>query len=377
MDYLDLLRMVIINHTIPHSQKRGPMNRESLAVTLVSGLDGGERTTVACELTGSKPRGAVHTAQQNHSGEQHAELALHLADHLTSLAENGQRGDVVVELHAGCDPIEIALVLEHIFATTPGPHMSFRNLVTVANAADIRRLLFCDTSIEAALASGHTDTADSSEELAVQLEFATTIVLTNLSHFSAHVVNEIHGLVRKLNPSAHVVPLALAMRTHRRLAPSATLAADLGSRLGWARELSGKAGLPSTINTIGSYIFTDPRPFHPGRLATVIDSCLAPEDVGLIVRSRGLVRLATRPDHVASWSSAGVMLALNPTGMESWDASSPVGQEIVFFGQNLNHSRLDSSLRASLVADDEFIAGPMEWSSYSDPFPVWHHEHGH
>ena len=29
-------------------------------------------------------------------------------------------------------------------------------------------------------------------------------------------------------------------------------------------------------------------------------------------------------------------------------------------------------LSAALLADDEFIAGPMEWATYVDPFPAWH-----
>ena len=122
------------------------------------------------------------------------------------------------------------------------------------------------------------------------------------------------------------------------------------------------------MNTV---VFRDPRPFHPARLCEVVGNCLEPAQVGTILRSRGLIRLASRPKRVGLWASAGRVLNIEPTTMLSWDTESPVGQEIVFFGHQLRHDRLLDALSGCLLSDDELIAGPMEWVDYHDAFPEW------
>lgn len=343
-----------------------------LAVTLVSGLRRSGKTTLATLLTGGQQDGRLDGIAGDELVDAH-QLVVSLADHLLDMAEAGHRGDVVIELQPVADPAEIALLLEELFtgAGGTGSGVALREVITVARATDIRRLLFR----EGLELSG--DGYDTSEQLATQLEFATAVVLTGIEACSAQQLREIHGLLTKLNPNAAIATLATAPRLRRRRSPSRTLAADLGRSMGWALELSGKAGPPTTLNTVSTLVFRDPRPFHPERLAKVVADCLEPHDVGLILRSRGLVRLASRLDRVGSWTSAGKVLAINPTSMLSWDVDSPVGQELVIIGRNLLPDRIARTLRAALLGDDELIAGPMEWANYADSFPAWQIEHDH
>ncbi|MGL4340151.1 MAG: GTP-binding protein [Rhodoglobus sp.] len=344
-----------------------------LAVTLISGLRGAGKSTVASLLTGepSSP------ARESVAGDAHPDaqtLAFTLADHLVDLAVRGHRGDVVVELPAQVDPAEVALLLEQIFtesSTSETASLALRELITIVRAADIRRLLFREGP------ELSDDDYDTSEQLAAHIEFSTAIVLSGTEQCAPQQLREIYGLLTKLNPTAAIVTLATASRLRRRRRPSLCLAADLGRRMGWTLELSGRAGFPTTVNSISTAVFCDPRPFHPERLAIVIDSCLEPQDVGLVLRSRGLVRLASRPEEVGEWTSAGGILALNPTGMSSWSSDSPIGQELVFIGQNLQPERIFRALRSALLGDKEMIAGPMEWASYRDTFPSWQSDHSH
>jgi hypothetical protein len=89
------------------------------------------------------------------------------------------------------------------------------------------------------------------------------------------------------------------------------------------------------------------------------------------------VRLATRGGRVGSWASAGDVLDLEPTGMLSWHADSPIGQELVFFGPGLDERALAATLAECLLTVDELVAGPDAWASYEDPFPEWVVEHHH
>jgi G3E family GTPase len=190
-------------------------------------------------------------------------------------------------------------------------------------------------------------------------------------------VLEIRGLVSKLNPAALQLELTRDGAL-RRFGPARSRAPveSLGRSIGWMLELSG-IPLPTTTHGIGCVVYRDPRPFHPVRLAAGINDWLEPADAGLIVRSRGLVRLATRPGRIGSWSTAGEVLALDPTAMTSWEENSPAGQELVFFGRDLKHDYITRVLDSCLLSDDELLAGPMEWETYYDPFPAWDLEHGH
>jgi len=132
--------------------------------------------------------------------------------------------------------------------------------------------------------------------------------------------------------------------------------------------------LPRGVNSV---VFRDPRPFHPGRLDEVVRVCLTPQNVGTIWRSRGVVRLASRAGAVGSWSSAGAHLNLDPTGLTDDEPDIISGQEIVFVGERLRETEITRALGAALLADDELMAGPMEWASYSDPFPAWDRGHAH
>lgn len=146
--------------------------------------------------------------------------------------------------------------------------------------------------------------------------------------------------------------------------------------MGWQVALAGEAA-PTSTDGMGVHVFRDPRPFHPGRLHAAVAHDLVPGPVGRIVRSRGLVRLATRPATVGAWATAGDVLSLDPTAMRSWDADSPAGQEIAFVGEHLDGELLDRILGACLLAPAELVAGPDAWHGYADPFPVWDTEHRH
>jgi G3E family GTPase len=348
-------------------------HRSSLEITLVCGLRGSGTTAVARALVGA--HGATPVALRWDPADDPTsapEFALQLADHLCCLADEGVVGAVVVELDPVIDAVEAALVLEAVFAAreSDDPAVSLREVVAVVSADQVRRHFFGKDVPD-------PDDYDTGESLARQIEIATTVLISRGDRVSSAQFAEIVALVTKLNPLASFHPTSAPGALQLAARDSGSPRLPAGQGMGWMLELSGRAGHPLTVSGISTVVFRDPRPFHPGRLAEVVENCLGPESVGTILRSRGLMRLASRPQTVGGWASTGRVLTLEPTSMKSWDADSPLGQELVFVGLGLRAERLCRVLGAALLAGDELVAGPMEWANYHDTFPEWDMGHHH
>lgn len=350
----------------------------ALFVSLVSGVDTAAASLVAAILSGRRPDHAP-TGEFSSPTADSGEFAIDLAMKLDALADAGQRGHTVVQLDPRANTMEVGLIVDTMFQrrTDEQPVVRLRDLVAVSDVRDIRRWLFADgRDIDGRDTATDTEDFGSGETLARQIEFATVVVLTHGKAVPDGKLREAIAMIAKLNPRALVLPFERAVevvsKPRKRVEPR-----QLGEAMGWLLELSGKAGWPTTRASISSVVFRDPRPFHPGRLSKVIATCLEPDTVGTIVRSRGLIRLASRPDRVGSWSSAGRILNIEPTAMLSWDPESPTGQELVFFGKDLDADQLAAVLGACLLSNDELLAGPMGWANYADPFPEWVVDHEH
>ena len=134
-------------------------------------------------------------------------------------------------------------------------------------------------------------------------------------------------------------------------------------------------------------MFRARRPFHPARLAAAV------EQLDGILRSKGSVWLATRPDICGTWSGAGPWLRLEPAGWwladtprDGWDLDDEeeaarqrvwdalVGDrrtEVVLIGQDLDAGAIHALLDTALLTDAEVAAGADAWRQLDDPLPAW------
>ena len=348
-------------------------HRTSLDVTLVCGLRGSGKSAFARALVGAPATDSVPARWDPTTIDDVSapEFALELADHLCGLADDGVSGRVVVELNPRVDAVEAVLVLEAVFAARDPEVVVARldDVVTMVDASHVRTHFFNEGLHD-------PEDYDTGESLARQVEIATTVVINGGDDVPAHEYNQVVALVEKLNPLARLQSGGEPVST-RDSPRGRILRPPAGQGMGWMLELSGRGGPPRTVSGISTVVFRDPRPFHPGRLAEVVDGRLGPDVVGTILRSRGLTRLASRPHTVGGWASTGRVLSLEPTSMSSWDPDSPLGQELVFVGLDLRPDALCAVLGAALLDGDELIAGPMEWATYSDTFPEWDVDHRH
>jgi G3E family GTPase len=354
-----------------HPNAGNNATRGVLRVSLVSGLDTSGRHGITRLLAGVGQEGPAADEIFDDS-DNSTEFGLHLADELLTAARRGATGHTLIELEQHADVMEIGFVLEAQFEDRrpDGPAPVLGELITAVASRDVDRWLLSATPTPA-------DDFDTAEQLASQLEFATVIVITDADTVTPDALGSTIGLLHRLNPCARVVRHSELAAIRQRVPAGAGCARRTGQRMGWMLALMGHPVTSHARHNVDALSYRDPRPFHPERLSDAIREQLTPSRVGRIARSRGLVQLATRPDEMGSWKSAGDTVSLDPTGMSSWDSNSPAGQEMVFFGENLDRHLITTTLNACLLTDQELLTSPMHWPRYADPFPTWPTEHHH
>lgn len=206
---------------------------------------------------------------------------------------------------------------------------------------------------------------------ATQIEHATVVVFTEWTSLAVDDLHLLVSLVGHLNPAATVVLLGadapLVLDRHGFDVAEASL-----NRAGWKHVLSGTFAPRSVHARVSTFRYQNLRPFHPGRLAALFDA--GPDSpVGAnVVRAVGFCQLASRPHTVVLWDQCATELqfaALHTDTGAHKEESLAFGQDIAFFGVDLDPARLQDVLDACVLDDDEFLAGPAGWTALPDPLP--------
>ncbi|WP_397558257.1 GTP-binding protein [Microbacterium alkaliflavum] len=204
----------------------------------------------------------------------------------------------------------------------------------------------------------------------MQIEYASTIVFVSWEQLPTAELATIMALVSHLSPFAR-------LRMHRRTTEhvQATDPYTPGqSRPGWVSLLNGDFDPHMTDPQVSAFRYEQVRPLHPGRLMAVLDR-IEDGEFGVLVRSAGFCRLATRPQVAAQWEHVGQMFSLNPLGDDDRLANDEellaVGQDLALIGLRLDPDRLAAALDDAALTDPELAAGPTAWAGFADPFPVW------
>ncbi|MDG4764164.1 GTP-binding protein [Solwaraspora sp. WMMD406] len=327
---------------------------------------------------------------------------------IARLARQGRFDYLVIESSGISEPLPVAATFA--FGTDDGGVLAdiarLDTMVTVVDAPHLIAQLRAGESLEQrGLAAYEDDDRTIADLLVDQIEFADVILINKTDLVAPADLATVEALVTRLNPKARQlrtvrarVPMAEVLDTGRFDLEAAETAP------GWVAELNGDH-VPETIEYgISSIVYRAVTPFHPQRLWDL----LAELDTFGVVRSKGFLWLATRPDVQALWSQAGPSARCDPAGvpvassgewpddpaeradLESrWD---PVFgdrcQELVFIGIGLDAERLRAALDGALLTGPELAAagaglaaGLVAWHELPDPFPDWDlgelDEHGH
>jgi len=229
--------------------------------------------------------------------------------------------------------------------------------------------------------------------LVEQVEFANVVIINKTDLVTAYELEQLDQVIRRLNPRAEIlhstesqVPLPKILGTGRfQLSEAETMPQ-------WLAVPRGEEETETEEYGISNFVYRRDRPFHPKRLTEVLDDDM---DEGLfsgVLRSKGLLWIASRNDWAYDWSQAGCSIRMNPAGywwaaapMEEWPEdeasreeirSKFIGehgdrhQELVFIGQGLDQSRIDAILDRCLLTELEYAQGPGVWGLFDDPLPA-------
>ncbi|MCP2300127.1 GTPase, G3E family [Nocardia amikacinitolerans] len=290
------------------------------------------------------------------------------------LAREGRFDQLVIESTGISEPMPVAATFDWEFEDgfKLGDIARLDTMVTVVDASTfLGEVVRGQALAERKLEAGEGDERTIADLLVDQVEFADVLLINKTDLVSANAAGTVEATVRRLNPRARVlrtshgvVELDEVLDTGR-YDPVVASGAE-----GWAEELAG-GHVPETEEYgIRSITYTASRPFHPGRLAGVL------EELRRVLRSKGFCWIASRPGLAAVWSQAGPNLSFEPAAWWS-SLEVPAGQEIVFIGVKLDGERVRALLDGALLTDAEYAAGPEIWAELDDPFPAWGELHEH
>ncbi len=217
-----------------------------------------------------------------------------------------------------------------------------------------------------------------------QVEFANVIVLNKTDLVTQKQLEILKASIQKLNPVARIITSTMGkIAPHEILHTGLFNFEEAETSAGWMQELEGIHTPETEEYGISSFVFRDPRPFHPYRF---------PQS---IIRSKGLFWMASRPDQAINWSQAGGSLKAEGAGV--WWASMPLSErmtfsnfvefqevieerwtraygdrlnELVFIGIGLDETQIRRALDICLCTPDELMDLQDGFFSSKDPFSI-------
>jgi G3E family GTPase len=293
---------------------------------------------------------------------------------LRDLAAAGEAGDVLVTLPDGFEPDQIRTAWRaHRAEGVP-------RVITAVPADLVLDGLTDETALNVVdLHQAPDDERCIGDVVGRQLEQADTVLLAGQPEGDEWEAEQLRVLLRRIAPwSKHCGLHDAALPAAGRREPVAAVTRGLRGRAVGVHE-------PVPEHGVVACVFRARRPFHPGRLHDALDDV-----TDQVLRSRGHFWLASRPDLVMTWESAGG-LRLGPVSGwladlpdEHWAAVEPErclaaeidwdpyyddrSQHLAFVGVDLDPVHVHRTLARCLLTDAELARGADAWRRFADPF---------
>lgn len=315
---------------------------------------------------------------------------------VAKLANEGRFDYLLIESTGISEPMPVAETFT--FEDEEGNSLSnladLDTMVTVVDAGNFfKDFGSWDDLNDRKLGLGEDDDRNIVDLLVDQIEFANVIIVNKIDLLSPYELEQLEQIIRRLNPNSKIlrsresrVPLEEVMGTGR------FAMSEAESSPGWLEVPRGQEQTETEEYGIRHFVYRSDRPFHAQRLSEAMNTGFGDgQAMEGVLRSKGLMWLASRNDWAYDWSQAGCSIRMNPAGY--WWAAAPKDewpedeeaiadiqskltgphgdrhQELVFIGHGIDQDRITKVLDQCLLADSEFEQGPDVWAGYDDPFP--------
>jgi G3E family GTPase len=261
-------------------------------------------------------------------------------------------------------------------------------MVTVVDAAQFWQDYYSRESLlDRGQAAGEDDTRGIVHLLTDQVEFCDVLIINKVDLVTPSELERLEKALRAMQPEARLIH-----STHGKIDPTAILNTGLfdfekaSQSAGWIQELLKEEHTPETEEYgISSFVYRRKIPFHPERLLNWVKKY-----PNSIVRSKGLMWLATRNNMAISFSHAGTSKQLSPAGLwvaalsqeeldyhfggevprtPDWDDTwGDRVTKLVFIGVDMDREQIESSLDQALLTREELHGN---WRELNDPLPFF------
>jgi len=314
---------------------------------------------------------------------------------VAKLARDGRFDYLLIESTGISEPMPVAETFT--FEDEDGNSLSqiadLDTMVTVVDAGNFMRDFGSwDDLSDRRMGLNEDDQRNIVDLLVDQVEFANVIIINKTDLVTPYDLEQLTALIGKMNPEAKIIH-----STESRVELSDIMGTgrfsmeDAESNPEWLQVPRGEETTETEEYGIANFVYRARRPFHAQRLSDAMDAGFEGGILAGVLRSKGLMWIASKHDWAYDWSQAGCSIRMDPAGF--WWAAAPeeewptdqeaideieanfIGehadrkQEIVFIGNAMDEENIRQLLDACLLTDDEFEQGPNVWASYADPFP--------
>lgn len=212
-----------------------------------------------------------------------------------------------------------------------------------------------------------------------QIECANIIILNKTDLVSSSEKERLKGIIGKLNSQSKIIESQFGVVSPKDIINTNSFDMEAAEQMpGWLQELRGNHHKPETEEYgISSFIYRAELPFHPKRL----DRALGRGFKGLL-RSKGMVWIASHHDHAVEWAQAGLSMKLEegPKWLKAselptseWPEEAQVykdrrfgdrRQEVVFIGAGMEEEKIRRALDNALLKVGEMALGPKSWKTW-------------
>jgi G3E family GTPase len=183
-------------------------------------------------------------------------------------------------------------------------------LVTVVDGAQLLTHLASDTQLtDLDMEAGEGDTRSLAELLIDQIECCDVLMLNKVDLLTPSELERVRTLLHKLQPTAKYIETSFSNVPYTELVDTGLFSLEKAERsAGWIHELEHghHAHTPETQEyNISSFVYRSNRPFDPQKLWKLIHTTWDG-----VVRAKGFLWLASRPDAALIYSQAGQQIRI-------------------------------------------------------------------